>query len=191
MKTVMKLLVAGVALVMVTGCSINHPVAKDYPAFLEKNANTVVLPETTIDADYLVEKTTQDHRYEFRAATVGYAHLWIVEFGKILDETLNAPYVQQSFTRLDKQLNSKSSNGHLIQFTLENYEFKNYRAYVSLKVDVMINQQLSSSQVYSAEGVSKGGKMWLAGPFGMKNATLESTKSALDKILIEFIKNIQ
>jgi hypothetical protein len=32
---------------------------------------------------------TENHRYEFRSAMVGYANLWIIEFGKILDETLN------------------------------------------------------------------------------------------------------
>jgi hypothetical protein len=45
-------------------------------------------------------------------------------------------------------------------------------------------------ETYRAEGDSKGGQMWGSGPFGMKNATLDSTRSAIDRILQQFINNI-
>ncbi|PCK01979.1 MAG: hypothetical protein COA42_22555 [Alteromonadaceae bacterium] len=175
---------------IVTGCSINHPIAKDYPAFLSKNAGTGDLPKTELDTDYSIAGSTESHRYEFRAATVGYAHVWIVEFGKILDQTLNAPYVQNSFGRFDKRLNNSDSAGSLVQFTLENYEFKNYRAYVSVKIELTKDAEAVLSKTYSAEGDSKGGQMWGAGPFGMKSATLASTKSAIDNILKQFLNDI-
>lgn len=190
MKKIAKILVVISAIVAAVGCSINHPVAKDYPQFLSKNANANELPKTELDTDYVIDEVTKSHRYEFRAATVGYAHVWIVEFGKILDDTLNAPYVQNSFGRLEKRLTDLDKGDNLIEFTLENYEFKNYRAYVSLKISLLNDKNVIVSKTYSAEGDSKGGQMWGSGPFGMKNATLDSTKSAIDAILKQFINDI-
>ncbi|GGB93922.1 hypothetical protein GCM10011352_19950 [Marinobacterium zhoushanense] len=175
---------------VMSGCSINHPVAKDYPQFLEKHANSVELPKTNIQSDYFIDGETQNNRYEFRAATVGYAHLWIVEFGTILDESLNAPYVQNAFGRLTKTDEGHTQDGNLIEFSLENYEFKNYHAYVSMRIKLMDGNNVTLDKVYSVEGASKGSQMFWGGPFGMKNATLDSTKTAIDKILADFINDI-
>lgn len=173
----------------VTGCSINHPVAKDYGDYLAENATATSLPKANLDSDYTITKPTQNHRYEFRAATVGYAHLWIVEFGKILDDTLKAKYVQDAFGDF-KQTDLVSAPGNLVSFNLVSYEFKDYRAYVTLEVSLTENGVKKVGKAYSAEGVSKGGQMWGAGPFGMKSATLESTKSAIDSILQQFITDL-
>ena len=173
-----------------SGCSINHPVAKDYGQHLEKNAGSVILPKTTLKTDYLIDGETENHRYEFRAATVGYAHVWIVEFGKMLDQTLNAKYVQSAFGRLDKKITKDVQKGELIEFSLEKYEFKDYRAYVTLKIKLSKDGVTTLEKSYNASGNSQGGKMWAAGPFGMKSATLESTKYAIDEILRQFITDI-
>src|SRR5688500_13264428 len=112
------LLLAG----LMSGCSVNHPVAKDYPQYLSKNSNAVALPKSALKSGYFIDGKTQDHRYEFRAATVGYAHLWIVEFGKILDATLQAPYMQTSFGQLAKATAESGNEGNLISLSLEKYE---------------------------------------------------------------------
>lgn len=174
----------------VSGCTIDHPVAIDYPHFLSQHGGSVELPRTSLEAGYLVERSTQNHRYEFRAATVGYAHVWIVEFGKILDETLDAPYVQSSFGRLEKRSEETGDSGYMIEFTLDKYEFKDYRAYVAMRIALSDGDKEVFSRTYTSEGKSKGGQMWGGGPFGMKNATLDSTKSAIDKILSDFISDI-
>ncbi|WP_317930705.1 hypothetical protein [Halioxenophilus sp. WMMB6] len=173
-----------------SGCSISHPVAEGYPEYLAKYGNEGSLPPADLDANYIIDGQTQNHRYEFRAATVGYAHLWIVEFGKILDETLNAPYVQSTFDRLEKGELADANKGNLIAFTLDSYEFDNYRAKVSMTIKLMEDGQEMLNKSYSAEGSSKGGQMWGAGPFAMKSATLDSTRSAIDKILTQFINEL-
>lgn len=190
MNKLIKLLFAITMVAVASGCTINHPVANDYSGFLSENGKTGDLPKTSLKTEYAIDPATQNHRYEFRAATVGYAHLWIVEFGKILDETLNAPYVQSSFGKLSKSTSGTDSSGNMVAFTLEKYEFKNYRAYVTMKITLSNNGKEILNKTYSSEGESKGGQMWGSGPFGMKNATLDSTKSAIDKILAEFIADI-
>lgn len=176
--------------VAISGCSINHPIAKDYPQYLTKHGDEGSLPKTDLQSRYEIEGNTQHHRYEFRAASVGYAHVWIVEFGKILDETLNAPYVQSSFGKLEKSDLASSGPDNNIEFILEKYEFKNYRAFVTMNIIFSSGGNEIINKTYTSEGLSKGGQMWGAGPFGMKTATLDSTRSAIDDILAQFIRDI-
>jgi hypothetical protein len=176
-----------ILIALTTGCSINHPVAKDYDQHLAKYGEEKTLPRSRMQADYLVGKNTANHSYQFRAATVGYAHVWIVEFGKILDKTINADYVQSAFGRLDK---GTGANGNLVEFELESFEFKHYRAYTALNIKVRNSGREIFNKTYQSEGDSQGGQMWTAGPFGMKNATLKSTKRSIDKILEQFINDI-
>ena len=52
---------------LVTGCTIKHPVAKDYSQYLANNKGEFVLPKTTIEADYEIASATETHKYEFHA----------------------------------------------------------------------------------------------------------------------------
>ena len=174
-----------------SGCSINHPVEQDYQRYLELHPADTTLPHSELAADYVIDSETETHRYEFRAATVGYAHLWIVEFGKILDQTLNSTYVQAAFNRLDKRNPSATDDGELVEFLLKSYEFKDYRAYVTMNIKLLSNGNVVLNNIYEVEGVSQGADMWVQGPFGMTSGTLESTKSAIDKILTQFVKDYQ
>lgn len=176
-----------VLIALTTGCSINHPVAKDYDQHLAKYGTETTLPQTEMEAEYLIGNKTKDHNYQFRAATVGYAHVWIVEFGKILDKTLNSDYVQSAFGKLEK---GEGVNANLVEFELEYFEFKNYRAYTTLNIRVLDSGDEIFNKTYQSEGNSQGGQMWGAGPFGMKNATLKSTKQSIDKILEQFINDV-
>lgn len=182
------LLTSAIAImVLTTGCSINHPVEIDYDDHLVQYGSETTLPQSPLEAGYLIGEDTANHRYQFRAATVGYAHVWIVEFGKILDKTINADYVQSAFGKFEK---GETQSGILIEFELESYEFRNYRAYTALNIKVLKSGSEVHNKTYRAEGGSQGGQMWVAGPFGMKNATLKSTKQSIDKILEEFINDI-
>lgn len=173
---------------LMAGCTIKHPVAKDYPQYLANNKGEVVLPKSTLEADYEIATGTETHRYEFRAATVGYAHLWIVEFGQMLDATLKSEDVQASFGKLTK-VNGAQQNPGLLRFNLENYEFKDHMAHVTLNISLEQNGKTVLNKTYHAKGKSQGGKMFFGGPFAMKNATQQSTKFAIDEILRDFIND--
>jgi hypothetical protein len=178
------------ALALAAGCSINHPIEEDYNQYLANNQGVNTLPKTELEADYSISKETINHRYEFRAATVGYGHLWIVEFGKILDDTLKSKNVQDAFGRLEESVGNNISDGNFISFTLESYEFKDFRACISLSIVFSDGGNVVLEKTYYAEGGSQGGKMFWGGPFAMKNATQQSTKLALDKILGDFIQDV-
>lgn len=185
----MRLIMVFFGVSLMVGCTIKHPVAKDYSQYLANNKGSATLPKSAIEADYEIAASTEAHRYEFRAATVGYAHLWIVEFGQILDATLKSDDVQASFGKLAKANNNAVASTGLLRFNLENYEFKNHMAHVTLNISLEQNGKVVLNKTYHATGKSQGGKMFFGGPFAMKNATQQSTKFAIDEILSEFIND--
>lgn len=175
-------------LTLLVGCTINHPIDQDYGQYLQNNIGESQLPRVAQPAHYLIAPSTQNHHYEFRAMTVGYAHLWIVDFGKILDTTLQSHDVQVAFGSLAKANNDATPS---LSFELKDYRFADYRAYVSLNVTVNTANQAPVTKTYHSEGTSQGGKMFLAGPFGMKNAVQQSTKAAMDDILRQLLNDYQ
>lgn len=185
-----KRLITFLFILMITGCSIKHPVAIDYDKHLLKYGVETTLPITKIKAKYFINEKTKKHNYQFRAGTVGVGHLWIVEYGKILDKTLNSRYVQSAFGKLDKSESGNETNENLIKFKLEGYRFEDHRAYTELNIKVLENGSEVFNKTYSSEGRSQGGQMRWAKSYGMKNAILKSTKQSTDKIFKEFIDDI-
>lgn len=172
-----------------TGCSINHPVKDDYAQYLNKNSNKTSFPVTDVDAQYKLTPNTLDNKYEFRSALAGYANKWVVEFGQILDTTLQSSDVQHAFKRLEK--NTSNNPNALLVFDLENYSFTDFGAKVALKVTYQRDNSTVFEKTYRASGITQGGKMFWGGAFGMKNAIQQSTKSAIDQILIELINDLK
>ncbi len=182
-------LIMFVGIILSTGCTINHPIAQDYSQYLANNASEKSLPKSAMEVDYSFDEKTVNHRYEFRSATVGYANLWIVEFGHVLDATLESTYVQEAFNRLSKA-NGNTSQGYLIVFKLIDYKFESHMARISLKISLTKDGSEVFTKTYNANGKSQGGKMFWGGAFAMKNAIQQSTKIALDKVLEAFINDI-
>jgi len=190
MKRLIAILFLSVA-ILASGCSIKHPIAKDYDQYLLNNGNQSSLPKTDFESDYTIDEKTKTHRYEFRSATVGYANLWIVEFGKILDKTLKANYVQSAFGKFEESTGGVDNNGNLILFSLQNYEFSGFQAHVTLNIIISNDHNEILNKNYHSDGKSQGAKMFWGGVFGMKNATQQSTKLAIDEILREFIQDVK
>lgn len=176
--------------IIFSGCSINHRIADDYEQYLIENQGNSILPNTELEADYIIERDSQTHKYEFRAVTVGYANLWIVEFGKILDKTLQSKDVQEAFGRLTKMLVSDTNDSNLVTFKLIKYEFIDYCAYVTLDISIKNRDDVTRHKSYRADGKRQTAKMWIGGVFLMRDAIRQSTKLAIDSIISNFINDI-
>lgn len=172
-----------------TGCSINHHIADDYGGYLEKNSSENAIPTTDISAEYYLSEKTENHSYRFRAATVGSANVWIVEFGKILDETMASDEIRESFKSIAKS-DANSNAMNLIEFDLIDYEFYDYKADINLSILYKSNGQTSIVKQYHATGLPQTTQMWLGGVFGMRDAIHDSMKSAVDQILTELLIDI-
>ena len=183
--------VIGIVVVFSSGCSIRHVVSEDYSQYLLNNEGNYRLSPIDCSAEYILTPSTENHNYEFRAATVGYAHLWIVRFGEMLEKTLQSKDVQSAFRRLSKAKEHGTSREMLIKFNLLDYKFEGFEARVTLQITSLKDGITVLDETYFEKGISQGGKMFWAGPFGMKNAIQQSTKNALDKILSHFIHDMQ
>ncbi len=176
------------ALVM-SGCSIKHDVVKDYPQYLMNNQGNSHLPTTSSASGYAVMPATQANHYEFRSAMAGYANVWVVEFGRLLDDTMQSSDVQAAFGKLMKVKSSDESGGLLV-FDLQNYSYAEMGAHITLKVTYRRGGKEVFSKVYQADGTTQGGKMFWGGAFAMKNAVQQSSKLALDHILVQLINDL-
>jgi hypothetical protein len=172
------------------GCSIKHMVSDDYPQYLVNNQDLSKFPKTQYMAEYLLTQNTINHHYEFRAAMTGYAHLWIVEFGKMMETTLESADMQAAFKRLTKAVGDGTSSAMIMKYDLIDYQFEGFEARVKLRVSVAKTGVTIFDKTYFEKGLSQGGKMFWAGAFGMKNAIQQSTKSAIDKVLIQSLNDM-
>lgn len=184
-----RLLALSALLVLASGCSIKHQVVKDYPQYLINSEGESNLTSTTAASEYSISPATQAHHYEFRSVTTGYANLWMMDFGKLLDSTLQSRDVQQAFGRLSKS-DGGQADGGLLVFDLQSYTFAEHGAHVALKVTHQRGGQEVFSKVYRADGETQGGKMFWGGAFAMKNAIQQSTKLAVDEILRDLIADL-
>jgi len=179
------------ALTMVTGCSIMHPVADDYPQYLAKNSGERPFESVKAADQYYLPASTQDHRYEFRAATTGYANVWVMEFGKVLDATMQSKDVVNAFGGMSKATTETRGAGNTLVFELQSYTFEDFGAHVALTISVKNANGEVFKKTYKADGKSQGAKMFFAGAFGMKNAVQQSTKLATDQIITQFIRDLK
>jgi len=188
-STVALVLVGALLSAQLTGCSINHFVKDDYPQYLQNNVGESKLPKTPLEARYELTPSTSTHKYEFRSVMTGYANNWVVEFGQMLDATLQSKDVQGAFKKLEKR--GPGDGALLLTFDLVSYTFSDFGATVELKVSVLRAGGVAPLvKTYKQAGVTQGGKMFWAGVFGMKNAIHQSTKDAIDKILTELLVDL-
>lgn len=186
----LRVLGAVVVLAILTGCSIIHPMADDYGRYLEKTKGTSHFQAVKTGNYYYLPAATQTHRYEFRSGLAGYAHVWVVEFGKVLDETMRSKDVVDSFGILSKASFESQGTGNTIIFDLQSYRFENFGAQIVLKISVKNATREIFTKTYHANGLTQGAK-FATGPLRITEAVQESTKLALDEIINSFIRDFK
>ena len=98
MNMTRRLVVTTVAVFVMQGCA--HTLTDDYGQYLQNTAGAAPLPRANVASQYYLTPATRAHRYEFRSAAAGVANKWIVEFGKVLDSTMQSPDVVNAFGQM-------------------------------------------------------------------------------------------
>jgi hypothetical protein len=176
-----KLTIALAAFALLSGCTSKHYVADDYPRYLTNNQGESHLPTTSAASKYALTPATNAQHFEFRSAMAGKRNLWIVEFGRLLEATLQSSDVQGAFGHLTRSALEDPGDGLLV-FDLH--------AQVTLKVIRKRGGTEDFSKVYQAAGDAQAGKMFWGGEMAMKNAVQQSTKHAIDDILRRLISDL-
>lgn len=175
---------------VLSGCSIRHEIQEDYSQYLNNNMGASDLPHTEVASGYFLPDSTEELSYEFRALTTGYANLWVVDIGKMLDDTMKSADVQEAFNGLAKSSTQGDTSSGILIFELEDYSFQDYGAHISMNVTLISLGENIFSKRYQEDGKTQGGKMFWTGAFGQKNAVQQSTKLAIDEILRRLINDL-
>lgn len=187
--SIYRIAIVSAVLALTTACSINRPIADDYDTYLGNNVKAGSLPNAKIADKYYLPPATQAHHYELKSVMGGYANTWVVEFGKVLDATMRSSDVVAALGNVGKASNDKSNSGNTLVFELQRYSFEEHGAHIELAISVRNVKGEIFRKVYIADGRTQGGKMFWGGAFAMKNAVQQSTKLAMDDILIRFIRD--
>ncbi len=177
---------AGIALIGLTlgttACSTM--VANDYPQYLTNNAGQVKAERLNTMAKYTISEKLMSHQFSVRSFAAGIANSWVVEAGKMLQSTLaSADY--------NSQFSADKDQGLELAFDLDNYEFRNFQTYLTLKVTATKNGEQVLSKSYTSIGANQTSKVMWGGGFAMKNAIQQSTKLALDDVLKQLVGDLK
>jgi len=173
-----------------SGCTINHYIAKDYPQYLSNNQSGYSYGTTDAAHAYDLAPSTKNFKYEFRAVTTGYANLWIVEIGSMLEATMESADVQKAFGGIARVSNLASRDQTVLILELEKYEFIEFAAKLKMRARLQRDGNVLFEKEYQNSGRSQGGKMLWGGAFAQRNAVHQSTKSAIDEILGQLIRDL-
>lgn len=169
-----------------SGCvSIPHYVAKDYPAYLQRKPEPLS-PGLPFKVVYKMGDALEAHEYSFRAASVGYIHVWIVQLGMILPQFLESKGLRPS----DLSQAAASPAPDLLTFDLGQYVFLDGTAHVVLSVRQIRSNKEILYKHYSGDGDDESRMAGLIGPFGMTHRVLRSTTVALDSIYGQIVKDL-
>ena len=175
-------------MVFSTGC-ITHYVMDEYPQYLQKNEGKLDLPKINTKLSYAMDEPSDKHIKKIQAVSTGWAHKWMIEFGKTLRATMNSTDVNKAFKKITYDKN-KSGPLH-IDFAVKEFDFREAKAHINVDATVSKKGKQILSKNYTEVGIGQGGKMFWAGAFGMKNAIHQSTKAAMDTLMKRLVEDIK
>jgi len=150
-------------ILMLSACALPHYVHSDYAQYLANNRGQIAFPRISVKAYYYLDEKTQNHQKEIRSIMTGYANQWIVEFGPILDSTMQFGDIHQAFISLEKSDAPSQPNDLLLLLKLVDYRFEGFEATVNLKITATYKGTILFEKPYEATGRSQGGKMFWGG----------------------------
>jgi hypothetical protein len=166
-----------------------HHIKSDYPAYLEKQRASPALPHVPLQVSYHIGERTLQHSLSIRSATAGQGNKWIVEFGEMLDQTLQSTELRSAFTSLRRQ--PESARGYDLGFELIDYQVSGFSAHLMLHIMLRRDGTLLIDKIYPGDGETQAGKVVWGGAFSMRHALHATTKYAVDVVLRELLVDIE
>lgn len=163
---------------------------QDYGNYLNKNKGKAQLTKRNIGTGYYLTENTVAHSKKITSWTTGIGNSWEIKFQEVVDATLKSDDYTKALGKLEKHT-SESKKGRYLRVNLVDYDFRDHRAFIDLKLEVINNGKSIFSKVYSSKGRSQGGKMFWAGAMGMKNAIQQSTMFAVNEIFEKFTAELK
>lgn len=175
-----------IMMLITTSCAT--VVSQDYPKYLQNNVGAAKLIQSNVGDSYFVTEYGQKFNKDIRSFTAGYGNKWVIDFAGTIDATFQSNDYVKALGNLSK-LNKEDPKKNYLKIELVEYDFRDHRAYLNMKLDVVQNSKVIFSNQYEAKGISQGGKMFWAGAMGMKNAIQQSTMYAMNDIFGRFTRD--
>ena len=154
---------------------------------LDDSQGTASLPPLATSAEYFLPPETAGHVYQLRIPGVTGSYVDI-EFGPILDATLLGTEAWSAFGDVKRVESPEKARGLLVTFDLNAYAIRRFEANVDMTVTASAGGRKFLSRQYAATGVSPG-MFW--GPDGVKKKVDQSTRCALDQIVMQFASDLK
>lgn len=180
-----KLVLASLLLI---SCS-TIPVFDSYPNFLEEHSGTVYSDKLNFKMNWEMTKRSNKYLKEVSSGTAGVSKTWLMDFGKMMRATLESNDVKRNFVSLVE--GAKNQNDVHAIIDVIDFGFASHHSIIKLRIDVSRGDKPIFSNTYEEVGDSKGADMFLYGPTKMGTGMQESTKSAMDKILKVFLRDLK
>ncbi len=165
-----------------------HPVHEGYAEYLAKNPRDLPYPHIADSVEYYMSANTSSHDQIVRSAQFGRAR---VEFGKILDTTMQADDLQAAFGKLKRTSSPAETDGVVLVFSLDEFKFRRFRSHLGLSVSAMRDGREILSRTYRAVGGPHTDRdVRDAGTYALQRSIQASTKDALDDIMASVIDDL-
>jgi len=164
-----------------------HNISNGFDIYLKEHPTN--LSKIDIPVSYSIDPNTKKMIYSFRCFSTGITNKWIIKVGDMLKDYLEirGPQIFKKFVPYNKD----SSISIHIDFAITNYAFKDFRAYVGMKIAVYKNNKLLFSKNYNAIGIREGERIFWGGAYAQRYAVHQSTQSAFDSIMTQFLNDLR
>jgi hypothetical protein len=142
----------------------------------------------------VIDETTAEESYAFRAWSTGIAQKWVANYGEMLEQAADVelPQIVERYERSSAYLEPTTEEKRLtLVLTAPSYVFEGWRAKMTVQAEAFgPGRTPLFSKSYSAEGGGEAGKMVGLGAFGQKSAVRQSSLDALKKIFAQMRPDI-
>lgn len=172
-----------------TGCAVNPQISDTYPEFVASAAETA-LPATSMASGYILTDRTAAYQYRFTTRFGKSPQAWVVDVGKVLDASLQAPATQQAFGSLTRLTSSRDARGNVLLLDVKKYVFEDARMTIALDATLFSGGKAVFTKTYSASGSEHGARLFQFGTRAVPGVVNQSTRVAIDDILARLIADL-
>ena len=117
-----------------TACTTQ--IHQDYPQYLGNNQGRTTYPHVADSVSYYLDPATENHQVKIRSFMAGAANSWIVQFGRILDATMQGSDIRTAFDSVAKSLNPDGTEGLVLIFQLVSYQFEGFQTTLVMRTRI-------------------------------------------------------
>lgn len=143
----------------------------------------------------VIDSNTLNNQVTIRSFMTGIAHSWNAQPGQMVKQLADIEFPQMFKHYEFSEVYREPKNGSpqiTLELTVPRYDFANFRATFNVRAKAYSSdKKVLFDNSYTEIGISQGGKMFWAGPFGMKSAIRQSSFDALKKIFISLRRDLE